>query len=141
MTRRRMTRVVMTPSSPTGTATPPTTVGCSPGGRRGCSPSCRSGRSSRSVVKETGSDDDDDSDDDRNDVDDDDRAHFDLSLAKEVGLVSVGGGRTDFLVFHLSELVRMCFMGVTSDSDPLRLERLLTMQVPLPLFFMSLSLF
>ena len=58
-----------------------------------------------------------------------------------MGLVSVGGGRTDFLVLHLSELVRMCFMGVTSDSDPLRLERLLTMQVPLPLFFMSLSLF
>ena len=55
--------------------------------------------------------------------------------------MSVGGGRTDFLVLHLSELVRMCFMGVTSDSDPLRLERLLTMQVPLPLFFMSLSLF
>ena len=103
-------------------------------------PSCCSGRLSRSVVKETGSDDDDDSDDDRNDVDDDDRAHFDLSLAKEVGLVSVGGGRTDFLVLHLPELVRMCFMAATNDSDPLRLEKLLNMQVPLLLLFMSLLL-
>ena len=136
----RTTRAVMTPSPPTGKTTPQTTVSCSPGGRRGRLPSCCSGRSSRSVVKETGSDDDDDSDDDRNDVDDDDRAHFDLSLAKEVGLVSVGGGRTDFLVLHLSELVRMCFMAATSDSDPLRLEGLLTMQVPLLLLYMSLSL-
>ena len=96
MTRTRTTRVVMTLSSPTGTATPPTTVSCSPGGRRGRLPSCCSGRSSRSVVKETGSDDDDDSEDDRNDVDDDDRAHFDLSLAKEVGLVSVGGAGPTF---------------------------------------------
>jgi len=61
-----------------------------------------------------------------------DRAHFDLSLAKEVGLV--GGGKSDFLVFHLSELVRMCFMAATSDSDPLRLEGLLTMQAVIDQF-------
>ena len=51
-------------------------------------------------------------------------AHFDLSLANEFGLV--GGGKSDFLVFHLSELARMCFMAVILYSDHLRLEGLLT---------------
>jgi len=60
-----------------------------------------------------------------------DRAHFDLSLAKEVGL---SGIKSDFLVLHLSELVRMCFMAATSDSDQLRLEGLLTMQVVIDRF-------
>ena len=54
--------------------------------------------------------------------------------------MSVGGGRTDFLVLHLPELVRMCFMAATNDSDPLRLEKLLNTQVPLLLLFMSLRL-
>ena len=40
---------------------------------------------------------------------------------QEVSMVSNKG---DFLVLHLSELVRMCFMAATSDSDPLRLEGL-----------------
>jgi len=60
-----------------------------------------------------------------------DRAHFDLSLAKEVGF---SGAKSDFLVLHLSELVRMCFMAATSDSDQLRLEGLLTMQVVIDRF-------
>ena len=60
-----------------------------------------------------------------------DRAHFDLCLAKEVALA---GGRGDYLVLHLSELVRMCFMAATSDSDPLRLEGLRTMQVVIDRF-------
>lgn len=34
----------------------------------------------------------------------------------------------DFLVLHLSDLVRMAFMAATSDSDPLRLEGLKTLQ-------------
>jgi len=36
--------------------------------------------------------------------------------------MSLSGGRSDFLVLHLTELVRMCFMAATADSDPLRLE-------------------
>ena len=62
-----------------------------------------------------------------------DRAHFDLCLAKEVTLA---GGRDEepYLVLHLSNLVRMCFMAATSDSDPLRLEGLRTMQVVIDRF-------
>lgn len=37
-------------------------------------------------------------------------------------------------MLHLSELVRMCFMAATSDSDPLRLEGLHTMQVVIDRF-------
>lgn len=59
---------------------------------------------------------------------DGDRAHFDLGLAREVG------GSRDFLVLHLSELVRMAFMAATSDSDPLRLEGLLAMQAVIERF-------
>jgi hypothetical protein len=33
----------------------------------------------------------------------------------------------DYLVLHLSDLVRMAFMAATSDSDPLRLEGLKTL--------------
>jgi len=63
---------------------------------------------------------------------DGDRAHFDLSLAREVAMS--GSSRSDFLVLHLSELVRMCFMAATSDTDQLRLEGLLTMQVVIDKF-------
>ena len=62
---------------------------------------------------------------------DGDRAHFDLCLAREVARA---GDKTDFLVLHLSELVRMCFMAATSDTDQLRLEGLLTMQVVIDKF-------
>jgi hypothetical protein len=34
----------------------------------------------------------------------------------------------DFLVLHVSDLVRMAFMAATSDCDPLRLEGLKTLQ-------------
>ncbi|XP_063239681.1 LOW QUALITY PROTEIN: HEAT repeat-containing protein 5B [Bacillus rossius redtenbacheri] len=52
-------------------------------------------------------------------------AHFDLALAKEMQLTKSKG---DYLVLHLSDLVRMAFMAATSDSDPLRLEGLRTLQ-------------
>ncbi|EEB14387.1 conserved hypothetical protein [Pediculus humanus corporis] len=52
-------------------------------------------------------------------------AHFDLILAKELQMTKP---RVDFLVLHLSDLVRMVFMAATSDSDPLRLEGLKTLQ-------------
>ena len=42
-----------------------------------------------------------------------------------------GGGSGDYLVLHLSELVRVAFMAATSDADPLRLEGLLTLEVML----------
>ncbi|XP_043289102.1 HEAT repeat-containing protein 5B isoform X2 [Venturia canescens] len=53
------------------------------------------------------------------------QAHFDLSMAKELQLIK---GRGDYLVLHLSDLVRMAFMAATSDCDPLRLEGLQTLQ-------------
>ncbi|CAB3385925.1 Hypothetical predicted protein [Cloeon dipterum] len=52
--------------------------------------------------------------------------HFDLAKAKQCNLTRSRGG--DFLVLHLAELVRMAFMAATSDSDPLRLEGLETLQ-------------
>ncbi|GLH08860.1 HEAT repeat-containing protein 5B [Gryllus bimaculatus] len=52
-------------------------------------------------------------------------AHFDLSLAKEMQLTK---NRGDYLVLHLSDLIRMSFIAATSDSDPLRLEGLKTLQ-------------
>ncbi|KAG5327693.1 HTR5B protein, partial [Pseudoatta argentina] len=53
------------------------------------------------------------------------QAHFDLALAKEM---QQSKGKGDFLVLHLSDLVRMAFMAATSDCDPLRLEGLKTLQ-------------
>ena len=38
----------------------------------------------------------------------------------------------DYLVLHLSELVRMAFIAATSDSDKLRLAGLSALQVYLP---------
>lgn len=48
--------------------------------------------------------------------------HFDLVSAKDLQ------NRGDFLVLHLSDLIRMSFMAATSDSDQLRLEGLKTLQ-------------
>ena len=62
------------------------------------------------------------------------RAHYDLGLAREMQRSSGrggGGGSGDYLVLHLSELVRVAFMAATSDADPLRLEGLLTLEVML----------
>lgn len=52
-------------------------------------------------------------------------AHFDLVQAKEL---QFNRGKHDFLVLHLSDLIRMAFIAATSDSDPLRLEGLKTLQ-------------
>ncbi|OZC08270.1 hypothetical protein X798_04749 [Onchocerca flexuosa] len=54
------------------------------------------------------------------------RAHFDLALAKELQISS--NGRADYLVLHLSDLVRMSFMGATSDNTSLRLAGLACLQ-------------
>lgn len=54
-----------------------------------------------------------------------DNAHFDLTLAKEYINTK---NKNDYLVLHLSELVRMAFIAATSDSDPLRLEGLHTLK-------------
>ena len=54
------------------------------------------------------------------------RAHYDLCLAREMQLTQMSG---DFLVLHLSSLVGVAFKAGTSDSDPLRLEGLRTLEV------------
>lgn len=51
--------------------------------------------------------------------------HFDLIQAKEIQMTKA---RADYLILHLSDLIRMAFMAATSDSDPLRLEGLKTLQ-------------
>ena len=53
--------------------------------------------------------------------------HFNLAAAKERR--SLSGGKEDFLVLHLSDLVRMAFMAATSDSDSLRMEGLKALQL------------
>ncbi|CAI4225162.1 unnamed protein product [Auanema sp. JU1783] len=57
---------------------------------------------------------------------DTERAHLDLALAKELQMSS--NGRCDYLVLHLSDLVRMSFMGATSSNTELRLAGLLSLQ-------------
>lgn len=51
--------------------------------------------------------------------------HLDLAQAKEMQQFK---GKGDYLVLHLSDLIRMAFIAATSDSDPLRLEGLKTLQ-------------
>ncbi|TMW51951.1 hypothetical protein DOY81_002941 [Sarcophaga bullata] len=51
--------------------------------------------------------------------------HFDLLQAKEMQMTKSSG---DYLILHLSELIRMSFIAATSDSDQLRLEGLRTLQ-------------
>lgn len=51
--------------------------------------------------------------------------HFDLVQAKEMQDMKV---KSDFLVLHLSDLIRMAFIAATSDSDQLRLQGLKTLQ-------------
>lgn len=52
--------------------------------------------------------------------------HFDMLKAKEMQMAKLRGG--DFLVLHLSDLIRMAFIAATSHSDQLRLEGLKTLQ-------------
>lgn len=58
--------------------------------------------------------------------------HFDLTLARERNAQS--GGKQDFLVLHLSDLVRMSFIGATSDCDDLRMEGLKTLELVIDKF-------
>uniref|UniRef100_A0A2R5LHZ4 HEAT repeat-containing protein 5B n=1 Tax=Ornithodoros turicata TaxID=34597 RepID=A0A2R5LHZ4_9ACAR len=60
-----------------------------------------------------------------------DSCHFDLTRAREQRSLHP---TDDFLVLHLSDLVRMAFMAATSDSDPLRLEGLKTLQLVIEQF-------
>ncbi|XP_060553128.1 HEAT repeat-containing protein 5B-like isoform X2 [Ruditapes philippinarum] len=53
-----------------------------------------------------------------------DLTHFDLETARE----AKKDGKCDFLVLHLSELVRMSFIAATSDSNQLRLAGLAALQ-------------
>ncbi|XP_067939352.1 HEAT repeat-containing protein 5B-like isoform X2 [Watersipora subatra] len=56
----------------------------------------------------------------------DNQAHLDLALARE--LKSKKDNSEDYLVLHLSELVRVAFIAATSDSDKLRLGGLELLQ-------------
>ncbi|XP_061729047.1 HEAT repeat-containing protein 5B [Cydia pomonella] len=55
-----------------------------------------------------------------------DPAHFDLVKAKEKQLTDPD---SDYLSLHLSELVRMAFVGATGEADALRLRGLGTLQL------------
>lgn len=57
----------------------------------------------------------------------DSKYHFDLSLARERRQTS--HSKEDYLVLHLSDLIRISFMAATSDSDQLRLEGLQALQL------------
>lgn len=49
--------------------------------------------------------------------------------------MSNGNCGADYLVLHLSDLVRMAFIGATSDNDKLRLSGLYCLQVFFFFFF------
>ncbi|XP_076798004.1 HEAT repeat-containing protein 5A isoform X3 [Arvicanthis niloticus] len=53
-------------------------------------------------------------------------AHFDIALAQEM---KKHDSRSDFLVLHLADLIRMAFMAATDHSDQLRLSGLDTLLV------------
>lgn len=53
-----------------------------------------------------------------------DATHFDLVRAKQLRMHTKG----DFLILHLSDLIRISFMAATSHSDQLRLEGLKMLQ-------------
>ena len=57
-------------------------------------------------------------------------AHFDLATARQ--LSSVNG--TDYLVLHLSDLIRLAFIAATSDCDALRMEGLRLLQLLIDCF-------
>ncbi|XP_013165823.1 PREDICTED: HEAT repeat-containing protein 5B [Papilio xuthus] len=60
-----------------------------------------------------------------------DSAHFDLVKAKEKLQNDPNG---DYLSLHVSDLVRMAFVGATGESDALRLAGLRTLQTIIQLF-------
>ncbi|XP_053526486.1 HEAT repeat-containing protein 5A isoform X3 [Artibeus jamaicensis] len=53
-------------------------------------------------------------------------AHFDIALAQEMKRKD---SRSDFLVLHLADLIRMAFMAATDHSDQLRLSGLETLLI------------
>ncbi|XP_036209575.1 HEAT repeat-containing protein 5A isoform X2 [Myotis myotis] len=53
-------------------------------------------------------------------------AHFDIALAQEM---KKRDSRSDFLVLHLADLIRMAFMAATDHSDQLRLSGLQTLLI------------
>lgn len=57
---------------------------------------------------------------------DTERAHLDMALAKELQITSAG--KNDYLVLHLSDLVRMSFMAATSDNSLLRIAGLKSLE-------------
>uniref|UniRef100_T1IQK7 HEAT repeat-containing protein 5A n=1 Tax=Strigamia maritima TaxID=126957 RepID=T1IQK7_STRMM len=57
--------------------------------------------------------------------------HFDLTRAKEMQL---SAKNNDYLVLHLSDLIRVAFIAATSDSDQLRLEGLKLLQMVIDKF-------
>lgn len=57
-------------------------------------------------------------------------AHFDLAEARK--LSSVNG--SDYLVLHLSDLIRLAFIAATSDCDALRMEGLRLLQLLIDCF-------
>ncbi|XP_074597132.1 HEAT repeat-containing protein 5B isoform X2 [Brevipalpus obovatus] len=56
----------------------------------------------------------------------DSQLHFDFALARQRKMKN---DDEDFLVLHLSDLIRMAFMAATSESDQLRLEGLKALQL------------
>ena len=63
------------------------------------------------------------------------KAHFDLTLAKNL---KGANPKRDYLVLHLADLIRMSFIAATSCTDQLRLSGLTALQVlPTQLFMGS----
>nr|CAD2191193.1 unnamed protein product [Meloidogyne enterolobii] len=67
---------------------------------------------------------------------DTDKAHLDLALAKELKQMDIEDGESiknkkagDYLVLHLSDLVRMGFMGATSENFHLQMAGLNCLQI------------
>lgn len=57
-------------------------------------------------------------------------AHFDLATARQLN----SNNGTDFLVLHLSDLIRLAFIAATSDCDALRMEGLRLLQLLIDCF-------
>lgn len=57
-------------------------------------------------------------------------AHFDLATARQLSTVN----GTDYLVLHLSDLIRLAFIAATSDCDALRMEGLRLLQLLIDCF-------
>jgi hypothetical protein len=56
--------------------------------------------------------------------------HFDLAIARQMRIQR----STDYLVLHLSDLIRLAFIAATSDCDALRMEGLHLLQLLIDCF-------